>query len=180
MPLDHTRNSLWELDCEQVEPHVAEELLRQAEMRQAAIFQASLGMDQRAAVLAAGFIAAAGALAAAALTLDQANSALRAAAFTGALLAACAAALCTWACRPQSFRFPGVEPLDWADKPTYLREPLKDLQIARAALLQDHIVDNERQQRRNGYLITAGMFTAATAPVLAAATAWAWKALVAG
>ena len=180
MPLDQTRNALWTLDCEQVEPQVAEELLRQAELRQAAIFQAALGMDQRAAVLSAGFIAAGGALAAAGLALEQANAALRAAAFTGAMLAAVAGALCAWACRPQSFRFPGIEPLDWASNPAYLREPLRDLRIARAALLQDHIASNEKQQKRNGHFITAGMLTAAAAPILATFMAWAWKALGAG
>lgn len=164
------------LDVEQVHGDVAEEWLRQAEMRQAAIFQASLGMDQRAAVLAAAFIAAAGAVAAGGLTLDESKAALRAAAFTGACLIAVAGMLCSWACRPQKFRFPGVEPLDWGAKPEYLSEPLRDLRVARAALLQDHIVGNERQQRRNGWFIIAGMLTAAIAPIAAVATAWAWRA----
>ena len=175
MPLD-TPNTLWALDVEQIPGEIAEELLRQAEMRQAAIFQASLGMDQRAAVLAAAFIAASGAIAAGGLALGPENTSLRAAAFAGALIVAIAGALCTWACRPQRFRFPGIEPLEWGYDPAYLSEPLRDLRMARAALLQDHIVENERHQRRNGRAITIGMFTAVAAPIIAVATAWAWTA----
>jgi hypothetical protein len=50
------------IDCDGLSPEVVDEMLRQAELRQAAIFSASLGMDQRAAVIGAGLIGVAGAL----------------------------------------------------------------------------------------------------------------------
>ena len=168
MPLDDA-NTLWTLDTDAIAPDVAAELLRQAEVRQAAVFQAALGMDQRAAVLAAGFVAFAGAAVAGGLALAD-HPAVRAAALAGALVVAVAAGLCAWACRPQPFRFPGVEPLDWGADPAYLREPLHVLQIARAAELQDHLATNERRQKRNGKALSWGLLLAAFAPVAAALT----------
>ncbi len=173
MPLDEPKNTLWEIDVEQIDCDVAHELLRQAELRQEAIFRAALGMDQRAAVLAAGFAAAAGAVTAAGLTLGPDRAALHAAAFAGAALAAVASALCAWVCRPQRFRFPGLEPLDWAASPEYLQEKLRDLIVARAAQLQDHMVANERQQAANGRFLIAGMLTAAAAAPIAIVTFFA-------
>ncbi len=166
MPLDHPRNPVWELDTDRIAPEVAAELLRQGELRQAAIFQAALGMDQRAAVMAAGFLAAAGALAAAGVALGEGNPALRTAAFAGAMSIAMAAGLCAWACRPQKFRFPGIDPRTWAKDPAYLREPLVALQISRAAQLQDHIAQNEARQAQNGRALFAGFCLAALAPAL--------------
>ena len=171
MPLDHPPNPVWTLDTREIAPEVAAELLRQGELRQAAIFQASLGMDQRAAVMAAGFLAAAGALAAAGVALGENNLALRIAAFAGALAVAFAAGLCAWACRPQKFRFPGIDPRMWAKDPKFLDKPLAALQISRAAQLQDHIAQNEAQQAANGRILFAGFCLAAFAP---AAGVMAW------
>jgi len=170
MPLDGPENSLWKLDCDQVDDAVAAELLRQAEIRQAAVFQAAIGMDQRASVLAAGFVAASGAVAAAGLTLS--DFAVRAGALGGAVALAFVAGLCAWACRPQKFRFPGIDPLEWAADVDYLREPLKDLQIARAAQLQDHLAANETQQARNGRALSSALLLAPVAPLVATVIWW--------
>jgi hypothetical protein len=129
--------------------------------------------DQRTSVLSAGLIAAGGAVAAAALALSAPDvRALRMAAICGAVVLVIGATLCGWACRPQRFRFPGIEPLDWGADPDYLTEPLKGIKVARAAKIQDDLAGNERQQRLNGRILTAGLLAAAASP-LAALIGWA-------
>src|SRR5688572_16353672 len=108
MPLDLPDSPLRQIDTDRIDGAKAKELLRLAEMRQEAIFRAALGMDQRASVLAAGLIAAAGAVLAVALTVSAFDLRLAAAAGAGCLAAA--AGLCAFACRPQKFIFPGVQP----------------------------------------------------------------------
>ena len=173
MPLDSNENTLWDLECDQIPDKVAEELLRQAELRQEAEFRAALGMDQRAAVLAAGFIAAAGAAAAAALALSSDHAQLRLGALVGALMFAVAAVLCGIACRPQGFRFPGLEPISWGASPAYLEKPYRELIMSRVAQLQDEINENKAQQKLNGRILTSGMLLAAVSPAVAIAISWA-------
>lgn len=164
--------SLWDLDCEDVPEEVGTELLRQAELRQAAIFQAALGMDQRAAVLAAGFIAASGALAAGSFALAQDHALIRVMGFVTSLLLGLSATLCGLACRPQKFRFPGMEPLDWGARPGYLLTAMPQLRLSQVARLQDHIAENERRQRANARLLLGGMIIAAGTVPAAVITAW--------
>lgn len=176
MPLDSNKNTLWDLECDQIANDVASELLRQAELRQEAEFRAALGMDQRAAVLAAGFIAAGGAAAAAALALSG-HGQLRLGALVGSFMFGVAAALCGWACRPQKFRFPGLEPLDWGYSPAYLTKPLRELIMGRVAQLQDQVTENKSQQEKNGRILTAGMLFAAASPAVAVIISLAARAL---
>jgi hypothetical protein len=165
--LDQVANTLWSLECDGLEPSVVDELLREAELRQAAMFNASIGMDQRAAVISAGLIAAAGALGAAGAALPGAdNIHLRHGAFSMAAMLAVAAAFCIYACRPQTCRFPGIEPMEWAHDRGYLTHGIIPLKLARAAKIQDEMTQNEAQQKRNGRSIVAGLLIAAAAPVI--------------
>jgi len=166
--VDQIVNTLWDMECDGLDPAVVDELLRQAELRQAAIFSASLGMDQRAAVIGAGLIAVAGALVAGGFAANvQPGSHLKTAAFGMALLIGLGAACCIWACRPQKSRFPGIEPMEWGSDRTYLEHKLSDLKLARIAKLQDEMAENEVAQSINGRAITTGLTIALLAPVLA-------------
>jgi hypothetical protein len=174
MPLDQPDSPLRHLDTDHIADDVAAELLRLAEVRQEAIFRAALSMDQRASVLAAGLVAAAGAVVVAGITVNDLP--LRAAATVGAVLLAVAAGLCTFACRPQVFHFPGVQPLDWSkDGGIFLRNKLRDLRVSAAAELDEQMRQNEAQQAANGKLLRTGMLVAAVAPVISAFTFLAAK-----
>jgi hypothetical protein len=171
MPLDRPDNGsssepnyLANVTRTQLTDEVAEEVLRQAELRQEAVFRAALAMDQRAAVLAAGFAAAAGALGAVGLG-SQGLGARNAAIATAAMLSL-AAACSAYAARPQQFRFPGAPPNDYAQNPTILNFDLRSLRIMQSKRLQSWISNNERQQRNNGRALRVGLWFAAIAPLI--------------
>jgi hypothetical protein len=169
LPLDSWKNYTANLDTRRVPGDVVAELLRQAEMRQEAIFRAALGMDQRASILAGGFAAAAGAIAAAALTLASSPATLQIPALIAAAFLAIAAGLCAFACRPQPFRFPGNPPNDWARDPQYMEDnSLSEILLAHAARLEDWMHSNELRQHQNGRLLTWGLLSASAGPVIAA------------
>lgn len=169
MPLDQPDSPLRQIDTDRIEDKVAAELLRLAEMRQEAIFRAALGMDQRASVLAAGLVASAGAVVAAGLTVT--DGALRAAAIFAAVFLVVAAGLCAFACRPQIFHFPGVQPTEWSrDGGAFLGNNLRDLQVAAAAEMDEQMRENEAKQAANGRLLRAGMLVAAASPAAALLT----------
>jgi hypothetical protein len=169
VPLDSWKNYTAELDTRCVPEDVVKELIRQAEMRQEAIFRAALGMDQRASILAGGFAAAAGAIAAAAMTLGSAPVTLRLPALLAAVLLAIAAGFCAFACRPQPFRFPGNPPNDWAKDPAYMQDnTLNEILLAHAARLQLWMHLNEKRQQANGRYLIIGLVFAAGGPMMAA------------
>ena len=171
MPLDQNPNTapadpLWELDVETIGEAGATEMLRLAEMRQEAIFRASLGMDQRASVYAAGLTAAAGALIAAAAA-TQSSTWLHATLVVAVGLGF-AAVLSAYACRPQNSQFPGLTPIVWSRTPGWFNEPKRNLAVALAADLQSKMAENEQRQIVNGRYLTAAMVVAAVSPVIAA------------
>ncbi len=169
---DVPTNPLLCLDYDTIKAGAIDELLRQGELRQQAMFQASLGMDQRASVLAAAFAASAGALAAAVVSLSSTPSAAgwRESALVATGMLSVAAALCAWVCRPQLYELPGMDPVSWGTQELMQRD-LGDMKLARAARIQDHIAANEEQQARNGRFLLRGMLLAAAAPIVAAAVA---------
>jgi uncharacterized membrane protein YedE/YeeE len=162
--------SIDDIDVDPIEPDVMAEWLRQSEMRQDAPLAAAMGMDQRAAVIGAGLVAAAGALAAASLAASDTGtfSRLRLPALLVAMQLCVAAGLCIWACRPQKFNFPGIEPLDWGADPKYLEHPLRLLQASRLANLQKKITANEQKQAKNSRALSAGLWAAALSPAIGA------------
>lgn len=174
MPLDQPTtdlrpNVIWNVEGKNLKRGVAGELLRQAEIRQEAIFRAALGMDQRAAVLSAAFAAAAGAIAAAALTLygtaSEAPRGLYVAAFVAGAFLAIASGVCAVATRPQDFYFPGASPVRLASIEGFPNDlPLDEVHLSSAAILEDRMRSNEARQQRNGRFLLAGMLTAAAAP----------------
>jgi hypothetical protein len=171
-------NKLWDIECDDLKPDVVDEMLRQAELRQQAIFSASLGMDQRAAVIGAGLIAAAGALVAAGFAASGPGAnVLMHAALGMALGISIGAAFCIWACRPQRSRFPGIEPIEWAFDSAYLQNDVKALKVARVAKLQDEMVENEGKQRANGKAISWGLRIALCTPAFSAIVTWIWGAV---
>lgn len=150
------------IDIDDIADDVAQEFLRQSERRLEATFTASLGMDQRAAVLAAGFIAAAGALAGGGLAIAD-HTRLSASAFAACLFMIIAAICCCWACRPQISNFPGIYPREWATGGKYLNNRLQKIRMGQAFRLEDRINQNEANQKKNGRVLMIGMFSAATA-----------------
>lgn len=152
---------LYQRDADTVSAENAREMLRLAEVRHEAMFRAALGMDQRAAVLAAGFSAAAGALAAAAIS----SSTWGAAAFGTAVALALAAGLAAWVCRPQKSSFPGIMPMMWHVTEPWLTDQPRDLALSLAASLQDRLAAAEKAQARNGRLLWAALLVAAFSPL---------------
>ncbi len=128
-------------------------------------------MDQRASILAGGFAAAAGAVAAASLALGP-QTGLRLPALIAAGFLAIAAGFCAVACRPQGFRFPGNPPNDWAKDPAYLLDnTLNEILLAHVARLQDWMHTNEQRQQQNARYLNWGLFYAAVGPVVAVVSA---------
>lgn len=163
---------MWATDVEAVHPENAREMLRLAEMRSQAIFQASIAMDQRAAVLATGFVAAAGALGAAGI----ATWGMAAPWSLGALVTAAglsiAAGLSAYVTRPQKSQFPGFMPIMWVRHKALLTEPKRDLDLSLACLLQEDLGSNEKQQSRNGRFLLWAMVVAAMSAPVGFAAAW--------
>ena len=170
--MDQVSNTLWSLDTDHLDAGAVDELLRQTELRQAAMFTASVGMDQRAAVLGAGLLAASGALAAAGVAITGGDAgALRHGAFAAAAMLAIGALFCIYACRPQIARFPGIQPMEWGYDPNYLKHGIVTLKLARAAKIQDEMTENEIKQKANGRAIMAGLWIGVAAPLVGAIVA---------
>jgi hypothetical protein len=159
--------AILELDYEPLEMATIDEMMRQSELRQQAMFQAAMGMDQRAFVAAAGLMAASGALAAGAVSLIGArHQPVLVACVVAALWLMVAAGHCAWVGRAQKFRFPGIEPDNWADQ-QFLANDLRGIKLGALARAQDAIVRNEAQQDRNGRYLRRGIWLAGATPGIA-------------
>jgi hypothetical protein len=165
--MDQVVNKLWDIETDGLNKDVVDEMLRQAELRQQAMFSASLGMDQRAAVIGAGLIAVAGALVAGGFAVSGSGADhLRAGAMFMAALIGFGAACCIWACRPQKSRFPGIEPMEWGYDRDYLNHSVLELKLGRIAKLQDEMAENEANQSVNGRALTLGLSIALLGPIV--------------
>ncbi|MBV9782460.1 MAG: hypothetical protein JO264_01435 [Acidisphaera sp.] len=161
------RDGLLDLEVENVCPEAAAELLKQAAVRDRAMFEAAMGMDQRAAVLTAGFTAASGALAAGGFSIWSTLPGLAHAILLGAAMLAIAAVACGYAARPQKSQFPGVAPEKLGTPEYMIGLSLVALHLSLADTLQSHISELERKQTANGKILTVGLMTAALSPLVA-------------
>ncbi len=156
-----------ELDVDLIAADVAAEYQRQVEMHHQAMYQAALGMDQRAAVLGAAFLAAAGGVAAGMISASTPPTWLVWAGGGAGTLLMIAAGCCIYACRPQPYTMPGITPENWHDQ-DFLGRPLPHIRLGWIKALTPKLELNEQRQRLNGRVLLAGFCLAALAPIWAA------------
>lgn len=162
--------ALWRLvqsdDRARVAPEAAAELLRQAEARHESLYRAALGLDQRATVAGAAFLATAAALIAAAAAAPD----LRWPSLASALLFVAAGALSFHAARPVEIRMPGVHPAAFLSG-NMLGDVGVELRLALAAEVTYGIQTLDAVQTKNARILRDALRAAAVAPLAGALAA---------